>query len=121
VDYVVNNQDYSGNFQPIVPNHKCNLRLNNTIGNIIDANFNLSFNSSMWLDDANLTKTKAYVDMNFVLATTSTLLKKVQIGVQVNNLFNTLQYSNFRANALGSRYFEAASPMHFGLFAQYKL
>ena len=120
-DYIVNNQDYSGNFQPIVPNHKCNLRLNNTIGNIIDANLNVSFNSSMWLDDANLTKTDAYVDMNFVLATTSSLLKKVKIGVQVNNLFNTLQYSNFRANAVASRYFEAASPMHFGLFVQYKL
>jgi iron complex outermembrane recepter protein len=120
-DYIVNNQDYSGNFQPIVPKHKCNLRLSNTISEIFDVNLNVSFNSSMWLDDANLSKTDAYVDMNFVLATTPSLLKKVLVGVQVNNLFNTLQYSNFRANAVASRYFEAASPMHFGLFAQYKL
>jgi iron complex outermembrane receptor protein len=121
VDYVVNNQDYSGNFQPIVPNHKCNLRLSSPLGDIIDANLNVSFNSSMWLDDANLSETGTYVDMNFVLATTPSLLKKVLVGVQVNNLFNTLQYSNFRANAVAGRYFEAASPMHFGLFAQYKL
>lgn len=120
-DYTVNGVDLSGNFQPIIPAHKCNLSLGSNIAAIANIHFNVTYNAPMWLDDANLTKTKDYFDMNLMFSTTEILVKKTIIGVQVNNIFNTLQYSNFRANAIGNRYFEAASPMHLSLFIQYKM
>lgn len=120
-DYTVNSVDFSGNFQPVIPKHKCNFRLVSTLASVVNANLNVTYNSAMWLDDANLNETKEYFDVNLMVSSTEMVINKTIIGVQVNNLFNALQYSNFRANALGNRYFEAASPMHFGLFLQYKM
>jgi len=91
------------------------------LASVVNVNLNVTYNSAMWLDDANLNETEEYFDVNLMVSSTEMVINKTIIGVQVNNLFNALQYSNFRANAFGNRYFEAASPMHFGLFLQYKM
>ena len=120
-DYIVNGVDFSGNFQPIIPTHKCNLKLGSCVASMANIYLNVTYNDAMWLDDANLTKTKEYFDVNLVVSSTEQFIKNTIIGLQVNNVFNALQYSNFRANALGNRFYEAASPMHLGLFIQYKM
>ena len=113
--------DFSGNRQPLIPHHKLNVNLTMDIQQWVMVQILASSNSSMWLDDANLVETKPYSEINFLLSSGSKLSKRLTIGLLGNNVFNLTEYSNFRTNAAGQRYYEAASPMHFGVFLKARL
>jgi iron complex outermembrane receptor protein len=113
--------DFSGNRQPLIPHHKLNVNLTMDIQQWVMLQILASSNSRMWLDDANLVETKPYSEINFVLSSGSKLSKRLTIGLLGNNVLNLTEYSNFRTNAAGQRYYEAASPMHFGVFLKARL
>ncbi|MBC7884088.1 MAG: TonB-dependent receptor [Saprospiraceae bacterium] len=114
--FVVNNNDYSGNHQTLVPGHKANLTVLNTIKNWLDIVWSISYCGKMFLDDANLNSSESFEEVNIVISSGTGFSKTILIGSQVNNLFNLMTYSNFRTNAVGQRYFEAASPAYIGIF-----
>ncbi|MBL0099790.1 MAG: hypothetical protein IPP49_06810 [Saprospiraceae bacterium] len=84
----------------------------------IDFNVLLSYYSKMMLNDGNDSFTDPSYECNMALSSSEKLSQHFIIGLQANNLFNLTQYSNFRANAAFQRYYEAASPMHFGVFVK---
>lgn len=119
--FLTANGDFSGNRQPLIPVHKCNINMMVILRDIANIQMLAGYNSSMWLDDANITESKSYGEINTVLTSGSRLSKTITLGVQGNNLINLMKYSNFRTNAAAQRYFEAASPMHFGVFLKARL
>ena len=116
--YTSGNTDYSGLRQPMVPNHKWNLTMDARLFKTIDFNVLLSYYSKMMLNDDNDSFTDPSYECNMALSSSEKLSQHFIIGLQANNLFNLTQYSNFRANAALQRYYEAASPMHFGVFVK---
>ena len=119
--FLTANRDFSGNRQPLIPIHKFNINLTLNLKNVVNIQVLSAYNSNMWLDDANLAEAKSYGELNMVLTSGSKLSKTLSIGVQGNNIFNLMKYSNFRTNAAAQRYYEAASPMHFGAFLKAEL
>lgn len=118
--FISGNVDFTGNYQTLIPKHKLQLNFIVPFGKIIDSQFNFGYNDEMWLDDANSQKSASYGDINFSVQTNEKFSKKLQIGLLGNNLFNIMTYSNFRVNAVASRYYEVATPMNFGCFAKVK-
>ncbi|MBK9735590.1 MAG: TonB-dependent receptor [Saprospiraceae bacterium] len=119
--YLIGSSDLTGNKQPLIPLHKFNTGISFPVSSYVSAEGTIAYNGVMWLDDVNFTKSKAYVDANIVFGTTSKYSKKITLGLQVNNIFNSLVYSNFRANAAAGRYYEAASQRNIGCFVQYHI
>ena len=117
--YLIGSIDLAGNKQPLIPSHKLNFGASFPISTYISADGTVTYNDVMWLDDVNLTKSKAYVDANILFGTTPRFSKKIKFGLQLGNIFNSLVYSNFRANAAAGRYYEAASQRNVGCFVQY--
>lgn len=117
--YVDGAQDYSGNYQPLIPKHKVNLKLDISAIRIIDASISASFSSPVWLNDANTVKVSNLGDVNVLVQTNELFSKNISIGFNIHNMFNTLKYSNFRANAAGNRFFEAASRRNVSFYVKY--
>ncbi len=120
-DYKTSGIDYTGNFQPLVPVHKINIGITSDGNQIIRLQVNAAFNSKMYLDDANKTMSKPFYEINATINSGLKISKIFTFGITANNLFNLMDYSNFRSNAAAQRYYEAASPMHFGFFLKYML
>ena len=53
--FKVNNVDFSGNLQPLIPVHKFNLSISTDIYNWVNFACFYGYNNKMFLDDANLT------------------------------------------------------------------
>ena len=117
--YVDGAQDYSGNYQPLIPKHKVNLKLDISAIRIIDASISASFSSPVWLNDANTVKVSNLGDVNVLVQTNELFSKNISIGFNIYNMFNTLKYSNFRANPAGNRFFEAASRRNVSFYVKY--
>ena len=117
-DFSSGASNFAENFQPLVPAHKINMGVSAECNKMIYAIFNLGYNSSMFLDDANKAKSNSFFEINGTLYSGENLSKKLTIGITSNNLFDLMNYSNFRVNAASQRFYEAASPMHFGIFVK---
>jgi len=119
--FKVSNIDFSGNRQPLIPAHKLNVSVSTHFDNWINMSFFYGYNHKMFLDDANLTHSDSFSEINAVVSSGPELSKNMTIGIQCNNFLNLMKYSNFRPNAAAQRFYEAASPMHFGLFLKVEL
>jgi iron complex outermembrane receptor protein len=119
--FVAGTKDYSGNRQTLIPVHKANVHILTNLLSLVEVDLLAGYVGAMWLDDANTVKSDWYPEINATLTTSPGLFKKVQAGIQINNMFSLMKYSNFRANAAALRYYEGASPMHFGFFVSGKL
>lgn len=84
----------------------------------IDVNYLHLFISSMYLNSLNTVKSPNSLDAQITISTRPSLLKGWTIGIQVNNAYNTMKYSNYRINAAANRYYEIASPRHFGVLVR---
>jgi hypothetical protein len=73
-----------------------------------------NYTSGMFLDDANISTSDMMQEVQLSLTTGSKFSNILRCGILINNALNTAKYSNFRVNAAGGRYFEAASPFHIG-------
>lgn len=117
-EFKTGNFDYSGHTQPLIPSHKWNLTTLFNARNWVNTQINGSYNSQMYLDDANKNKSPAFYEVNAALYTGTKISSRLSVGLTANNLFDLMDYSNFRANATLGRYYEAASPMNFSLFVK---
>jgi len=106
--------DYDGNIQPLIPKHKVNFGFAQNFYDKAHLTILWNFTSAVFLEDANRVKTNAIQEVQLSLSTGFKFSKTWRLGILINNMLNTAQYSNFRANAAGGRYFEAASPIHAG-------
>ena len=111
--------DFSGNTQPLIPSHKWSFITMINAGDWCSAQINTTYNSPMYLDDANKTQVLGFYEINGAVQTGPKVSSKITAGMTVNNLFDLMDYSNFRANATLGRYYEAASPQNFSLFVKY--
>lgn len=107
--------DFGGNRQPLIPVHKLNAGYVQNFSNLLYVHILWNYTSGMFLDDANISNSDALQEVQLSLATGSEFSTTWRFGILVNNAINTLKYSNFRVNAAGGRYFEAASPFHIGV------
>lgn len=117
-DFITGITDFSGNTQPLIPNHKWNFTSIINAGQWATAQINISYNSAMYVDDANKTKVNGFYEINGAVQTGLKVSSRFTAGLTANNLFNLMDYSNFRANATLGRYYEAASPQNFGLYVR---
>ncbi len=114
--FLVGTSSFSGNTQPLIPIHKLNLNFIWNMNHWAEFQLLAGFTDKMYLDDANLNNTRPYGEINLVWTTGPKLFRKYTLGFQANNVLNLMPYSNFRINAAGQRFYEAASPAHFGVF-----
>lgn len=106
--------DFGGNRQPLIPVHKLNAGYLQNLSDFLYVHILWNYTSGMFLDDANTSYSDAMQEVQLSLATGTKFSNTWRFGIMVNNALNTLKYSNFRVNAAGGRYFEAASPFHIG-------
>jgi iron complex outermembrane recepter protein len=118
-DFITGSSNFSGNIQPLIPSHKWNFITIINADNWGTSQINVSYNSAIFVDDANKTKVNGFYEINGAIHTGSKISSKFTAGITANNLFNLMDYSNFRANATLGRYYEAASPQNFSLFVKY--
>lgn len=115
-DYLDNSGiDFGGNSQPLIPVHKLNAGYIQNFSDLVNVHILWNYTSGMFLDDANISYSDALQEVQLSLATGTKFSTTWRFGIMVNNALNTLKYSNFRVNAAGGRYFEAASPFHMGI------
>ncbi|MBK7633570.1 MAG: hypothetical protein IPJ13_04165 [Saprospiraceae bacterium] len=105
----------------MIPSHKWSFITMINAGDWCSAQINTTYNSPMYLDDANKTQVLGFYEINGAVQTGPKISSKITAGMTVNNLFDLMDYSNFRANATLGRYYEAASPQNFSIFLMYKL
>lgn len=118
-NFSIGARDLSGNFQPLIPKHKIYMTVGLAIANIFRFELTGGYNHKLYLDDANLTTIQGYGECHLAIHTHEKISKRITAGIQIQNLFNLLEYSNFRANAAFSRYYEAASPQYLGVMMRY--
>jgi len=118
-EYLSSGNDYQGNFQPLVPKHKLNLTVVSPLRDLLVTNINLGYSSNFFLDDANKAGTNGIYELNVAIYTGKKIFHRLSLGITLKNVFGLLEYSNFRANAAAQRYYEASSPMSFGVLGRY--
>lgn len=120
LDHFLNGADLSGYRVPLIPANRLTVNFQHNIKDIIGFAFQYSYQSSFFADDENNVKIAPQSNLQCTFNTGKKVSKYAVIGISLYNLFNLTTYSNIRANAAGSRYYEAASPTGGALFLQYR-
>lgn len=111
-DFIDNNNDYSGNKLPAVPDFQWNLGfdLNTHFG--LNLNTNFGFFSKFPMDDANLKYTQKYQLLNAKVSYVFVILKKLkaEINVGVQNILDEKYAASILPNAVG---FGATAPRYY--------
>lgn len=120
IDYMDDNQDFSGNELPGVPNQQTFLGLNGIIFKKYSLHLNYNFIDSQFLNDANTGKYPSYQTINFKTGYGHKWnnLAQLKINVGIDNVFNKHYASMLLINApkFGNsepRYYYPALPRNF--------
>jgi outer membrane receptor protein involved in Fe transport len=111
-------RDFSGNYEPAVPENELNLSLVYThpFGKKINtfAKVGYDFLSGMWVDDLNTDKTDSY---NLLNASIGADMKfghfKFSVSGGINNIFNTVYVEYTTTNSADKRFYNAGEPVNF--------
>ena len=120
-EYVVDGVDLEGNLLPIISRHRINFFISTEIVKRIEINSSLQYNSGLFLNDENSVKENGFFDGNLQMVYQPIKDRSIKMGLNFNNIFNTREYSNLRANAFGGRFYEAASSRFVGLFINFSI
>lgn len=108
-------------FQPLIPVHRLTFQYHGDIQELIHYSCYSQWYSGMYLNDTNTRKSPAQWGLQGLLHTGQKISARWTIGIQLQNIFDWTQYSNFRLNAAGERFYEAASPFGMSAFLQWKI
>ena len=129
-DFIDNNNDFSGNKLPAVPNVQWNFGFDLSTNFGLNLNTNYGFFGKMSMDDANSKYTQNYQLLNAKVDYTFIILKKlkVEINTGMQNILNEKYASSILPNAVGfgstpPRYYYPGNPRNFygGLHLTYPL
>ncbi len=108
-----NNNDFSGNRLPGVPEHFAYGQLSYAADSGLFATLEASYSGKRFADNGNLVEASSYTLTNFRAAYRKQLNKVLlEPFIGINNLFDQRYSHNIRINAFGGRFFEPASPRH---------
>jgi iron complex outermembrane recepter protein len=114
--YLINNNIYNGNQQPLIPRHKWTLSGQHQWIKNWSTQYQCLYVGAMSLDDgANVFSDSAF-DIQLSLNYNWGKTNKYNFGVLVHNALDTWKYSNYRVNAAANRYYEVASPRNISLY-----
>lgn len=115
-NYQQNENDFSGNDLTGVPKTSLNSLLNFTFFNTLSVDYSHFYTSKMPLNDANSVWSEAYfignIQFRFPVKIDKT---KVDLFLQIQNLYNEEYVLGFDINAFGNRYYNPAAKRNFVL------
>ena len=109
-DFKSNDNDYSNNWMPGIPDNNHNLKLKYFNKKGLNVILNLRSVGNMFADNANNTEIDGYNTIGFKISKKLDLFKINMIPfISIDNLLNQDYYDNIRINAFGSRFYEPAA------------
>ena len=108
-------------FQPLISVHRLTFQYHGNIQELIHFSCYSQWYSGLFLNDSNTRKSPDQWSLQGLIHTGQKISPRWTLGIQLQNIFDWTEYSNFRLNAAGERFYEAASPFGMSAFFQWKM